>query len=146
MPVEMRVAAFIVTMQTEPSLGVLKLITQYLKKEPSLQVGSFVYSYLKGLSEIKNPAWRNMTISIKTALKYAKPIMPGFQYSKAIISEYYSDYEKLGLIQSFEYLNTPHSALPDTIVYRQDYDFFGFPFGGYEVYFVGVFLLFFFFF
>ena len=133
MPIEMRIGAFIITMQTEPSLGILKLITQHLKKEPSLHVGSFVYSYLKDKSELKNPVLRNMTLTIKTALNYAKPITPGIQYSKAIIKDIYSDYCKSGLINSFEYVNTPHSILPDTIIYRQDYDIVGLPFGGYEV-------------
>ena len=132
-PIEMRIGAFIITMRTEPSLGILKLITQHLKREPSLQVGSFVYSYLKDMSEIKNPIWHNTTLTIKTALKYAKPITPGFQYSKAIIKEIYSEYCKSGLITSFEYLNMPHSILPDTIILRQDYDVVGLPFGGYEV-------------
>ena len=133
LPNEMRVAAFIITMRTEPNLGVLKLITQHLKKEPSLHVGSFVYSYLKSTSELKTPVLRNMTTTIKTALKYAKPITPGFQYSKARINDVYSETFKTGMISSFEYLNNPRSILPEAIIYRQDYDILGFPFGGYEV-------------
>ena len=131
---EMRVGAFIITMRTEPSLGILKLITQHLKKEPSLNVGSFVYSYLKSTSELKTPVLRNITTTIKTALKYAKPITPGIQYSKAIIKDVYSEHFKTGAISSLEYLNSPRSLLPDTIVYRLDTDFVGLPFGGYEVF------------
>ena len=54
-----RIASFVVLMDTEPGYGVLQVITHSLKTETSLQVGSFVYAYLRTIAASSNPAlWK----------------------------------------------------------------------------------------
>ena len=59
-PPSVRLAAFLMTMKTNPSAGVLQFITHGLKKETSMEVVSFVYTYLETLSHSQNPKFYNM--------------------------------------------------------------------------------------
>ena len=54
-PYEVRIAAFLMTMRTKPSLTVMELIAHSLRREDNLQLGSFVYSYLRTVATSRNP-------------------------------------------------------------------------------------------
>ena len=92
-----------------------------------------MYSYLDSLKDCTYPSLKNITATIKKALKYAKPIRPGFQYSKALHADYFADSCKSGMGVSTEYLASERSAMPDTFVHRESFEVIGVPQHGLEV-------------
>ena len=57
-PLEVRVAAFVITMETRPEFGSIQMIAHRLNTEPSIQLASFVYSYLQNLARSYAPDLR----------------------------------------------------------------------------------------
>lgn len=48
-----RLAAITVTMHARPDAGVITALAQQIPNEPSAQVASYIYSYLKAAAESK---------------------------------------------------------------------------------------------
>ena len=59
-PKEVRMASFLVLMKTQPSSSLMQYLTHGLKKETSLEVLSFVYTYLETLSLTEDPTLYNV--------------------------------------------------------------------------------------
>ena len=57
---EVRIAAFIVAMETKPVLSVLQMIAESLVRERNLEVGSYVYTYLRDISVATDPCLKTM--------------------------------------------------------------------------------------
>ena len=55
-----RIAAFLMTMRTYPSLTVLETIVHKIRREDSPQIVSFVSSYLRTVAVAHNPILRHM--------------------------------------------------------------------------------------
>jgi hypothetical protein len=56
----LRMAAVYQLMSTKPERPLLEIITKNLQTEPSLQVGSFVFSYLQSLANSTNPCMQKL--------------------------------------------------------------------------------------
>ncbi|XP_066300354.1 vitellogenin-6-like isoform X2 [Branchiostoma lanceolatum] len=80
---EERTAAFDVVMASNPPLSVLEMIAQSTQRETSNQVGQYVYTCLKKLSESELPKDMRMKTDCKIALRLAKPFNKGIQYSQS---------------------------------------------------------------
>ena len=132
-PEDLRIAGFVIIMQTVPQKGLLRIVGKNLQTENSLQVGSFVYSYLKSRTDFQNPVYRNESNAIKDCLTYAKPFRPGFAFSKNYKWELYSDSVKCSWMPEMAHVMSRNSILPETLLLRNDMDWVGFPFLGYEV-------------
>ncbi|XP_014664674.1 PREDICTED: vitellogenin-6-like [Priapulus caudatus] len=87
---ELRIAAFVTIMQTGPKLPILELLVDQLKMEPSLHVGSFVYSYISSMSNATSQCMKQIVQDAKIALKFGKLYTPGMIYSKGFHNELYS--------------------------------------------------------
>ena len=59
-PKEVRMASFLVLMKTQPSSSLMQYLTHGLKKETSLEVLSFVYTYLEALILTEDPTLYNV--------------------------------------------------------------------------------------
>ncbi|XP_035657366.1 vitellogenin-like [Branchiostoma floridae] len=80
---EERTAAFDVIMASNPPLSVLEMIAQSTQRETSNQVGQYVYTCLKKLSESELPKDARMKRDCTIALRLAKPFNKGIQYSQS---------------------------------------------------------------
>ncbi|XP_078580598.1 vitellogenin-6-like isoform X2 [Branchiostoma floridae x Branchiostoma japonicum] len=80
---EERTAAFDVIMASNPPLSVLEMIAQSTQRETSNQVGQYVYTCLKKLSESELPKDARMKRDCVIALRLAKPFNKGIQYSQS---------------------------------------------------------------
>ena len=61
-PHRIRAAAFLMIMKTTPSTGIMQYMTHGLKKETSMEMVSFVYTYLKAISLSEDPLMFNMYV------------------------------------------------------------------------------------
>lgn len=52
---ELRITAAVVLFESKPSLGLVNVLAATLLKEPSMQVASFVYTYMKALARSTAP-------------------------------------------------------------------------------------------
>ena len=59
-PQMVRVAAFLLIMETRPGFGTIQMIGHSLNTEPSVQVASFAYSYLQNMARTSAPDLRPM--------------------------------------------------------------------------------------
>lgn len=54
-PVEIRMLASVILLETKPSLALISTLIELLLQETDLQVTSFIYSQLKGLAKSRDP-------------------------------------------------------------------------------------------
>lgn len=55
LPAEIRMLACMVLLETKPSIALISVISEVLLEETDLQVASFSYSLLKGISKSRTP-------------------------------------------------------------------------------------------
>jgi hypothetical protein len=57
---DVRVVAFILIMETKPGFTTIQMIGHSLESEPSIQIASFVYSYMQNVARSLMPNLRPM--------------------------------------------------------------------------------------
>ena len=57
---DVRIVAFSVTMDTKPTLSVLQMIAESLVRERNIEVGTYVYTYLRDISVATDPCLKTM--------------------------------------------------------------------------------------
>ncbi|XP_072048254.1 uncharacterized protein [Amphiura filiformis] len=107
---EVRIAAFVVYMDSQPDHLSIQMLGHHLQQEKSRQVGNFIYSYLKGLAESKIPCKKNVTKGAQEALKIAKKWKDGLQYSKSYHWELELMKKKFSTALNVNRLGSPDSA------------------------------------
>jgi len=102
---ELRIVSVYQVLQTLPERSVLDQIARRLFSEPSRQVASFVYTYMKTVSNSSIPCEKRLAEDMKLALRHARH--PHFSYkmgySKLIHKSVYSHQYKLGM--DFDWIN-----------------------------------------
>jgi hypothetical protein len=111
----LRMAAVYQLMSTKPERPLLEIITKNLQTEPSLQVGSFVFSYLQSLANSSNPCLEKLKTDLKLALRFTREINPGMTYSKYVHLSMHDRYKKVGVdVEAFQIFNN-RSILPQVL-------------------------------
>ena len=59
-PLEVRMAALLITVNSGPESGVFTMIAQQIAREPSVQFANFAYTTLKAVAQSELPCNRNM--------------------------------------------------------------------------------------
>ncbi|KAM9004450.1 vitellogenin-2-like [Sarcophilus harrisii] len=114
--VRMMASAFLFEARPPPS--VMAIVTNIMLKEKSLQVASFIYSYMKTISTNYFPDWANMSAVSNIAIKLLNPKLDHltYRYSKAIhVSHFFRDYDA-GAFMRFFILNSPETLFPTSII------------------------------
>ncbi|XP_033117062.1 vitellogenin-4-like [Anneissia japonica] len=109
---ELRIAAYYIVMETKPSLAVVEIITEALRKETNNQVGNFVFSHLTSVSNSTIPCHRNVSLVVKQALRFAKPYNLGAQFSKHIVIGKMLEDLKLGAFLELNHIGQKDSPFP----------------------------------
>jgi hypothetical protein len=111
----LRMAAVYQLMSTKPERPLLEIITKNLQTEPSLQVGSFVFSYLQSLANSSNPCLEKLKADLKLALRFTREINPGMSYSKYVHLSMHDRYKKVGVdVEAFQIFGN-RSILPTVL-------------------------------
>jgi hypothetical protein len=111
----LRMAAVYQLMSTKPERPLLEIITKNLQTEPSLQVGSFVFSYLQSLANSTNPCMQKLSADLKLALRFTREINPGIGYSKYVHLSMHNRYKKVGVdVEAFQIFGN-HSIVPTVL-------------------------------
>ncbi|EDV23033.1 uncharacterized protein TRIADDRAFT_57880 [Trichoplax adhaerens] len=85
---EIRIASVVVIFDTKPSLAVLELVADGVRKEMDQQVASFVYSHLVAVSSNKLKCSQELASNAYLVLKTLKPIGNMFQSRSYLVSAY----------------------------------------------------------
>nr|UPO38357.1 vitellogenin [Sipunculus nudus] len=110
--VDVRIAAFVIIMSSNPGVGKLHLIVHRLKNEPNTQVASFVYSYLKSLSTSTLPCHRVIASLVRYLIIINKPMKMNFMSSKGFMWHKYYEPFGLGAGMDFAFIKRPETILP----------------------------------
>jgi hypothetical protein len=125
-PAVLRMAAVYELMSTKPERPLLEIITKNLQTEPSLQVGSFAYSYLQSLANSTNPCLQKLKADVKLALRFTREINPGIGYSKYIHFSMHNQYKKVGYdLEAFQVFGN-NSVVPNFLGLTLNKNFMGF--------------------
>jgi hypothetical protein len=93
-----RIAACYMIMQTLPERPILDQIAKMVFHERSLQVASFVYSYMDTLANSTNPCEKKFVTDMRLALRHIKKIdTSALKYSKITRIPMHSVHHKIGL-------------------------------------------------
>jgi hypothetical protein len=83
-PTQVRIAAFVIILATQPELPAIQEVAQSLNREVDLDVASYVYSSLTTLANSTDPCLKNVTRDIRLALEFASPINADWRHSKGL--------------------------------------------------------------
>uniref|UniRef100_A0AAR2IMM4 Vitellogenin domain-containing protein n=1 Tax=Pygocentrus nattereri TaxID=42514 RepID=A0AAR2IMM4_PYGNA len=84
---EARMVACIVLFETKPSAALMSTIAGAIEKEPSKEVASFAYSYIKSLTRSTAPDLMNVAAAANVAVRILTPIMTGAAGTAFIIND-----------------------------------------------------------
>ena len=73
-----RIAAFLITMESEPCSGVLQVVAEELKKTSSIDVLTFVTEYLKKVTTSDDPKMHDLKMKVMAMLETLQTVDGGF--------------------------------------------------------------------
>ncbi|XP_041063776.1 vitellogenin-like [Carcharodon carcharias] len=115
---ELRMRAFIVLMETKPSLALIASVTDSLVRETNLQVTSFGYSYMKSLAESSAPELQSLAASCNLAVKRLnqKCSTLSYRYSKGLHFGAFKDKLLAGVDANVYLIKKSEGILPTTAI------------------------------
>ncbi|XP_078416809.1 vitellogenin-like [Cetorhinus maximus] len=115
---ELRMRAFIVLMETKPSLALIASVTDSLVRETNLQVTSFGYSYMKSLAGSSVPELQSLAASCNLAIKRLnqKCSTLSYRYSKGLHFGAFKDKLLAGIDANVYLIKKSEGILPTTAV------------------------------
>ncbi|NXK02955.1 VIT1 protein, partial [Herpetotheres cachinnans] len=109
-----RMLAAVVLLETKPGLPILMTIANAVLKEPSMQVASFIYSYLRALGRSTAPDLQVMASACRMAIRVLSPKFDrsGYQFSKVFRFSMFKEFLMSGLAAKYLVLNNAGSLIP----------------------------------
>uniref|UniRef100_A0A8C4V6Y0 Phosvitin n=1 Tax=Falco tinnunculus TaxID=100819 RepID=A0A8C4V6Y0_FALTI len=109
-----RMLAAVVLLETKPGLPILMTIANAVLKEPSMQVASFIYSYLRALGRSTAPDLQVMASACRMAIRVLSPKFDrsGYQFSKVFRFSMFKEVLMSGLAAKYLVLNNAGSLIP----------------------------------
>ncbi|NXA31647.1 VIT1 protein, partial [Eudromia elegans] len=123
----LRMLAALVLLETKPGLPILMTLADAVLKEPSMQVASFMYSYLRALGRSTAPDVQEMASACRMAVRVLSPKFDrsGYQFSKVFRFSMFKDFLMTGLAAKYLVLNNAGSTIPAMAVSQLRTHFFG---------------------
>ncbi|XP_048107993.1 LOW QUALITY PROTEIN: vitellogenin-like [Alosa alosa] len=115
---ELRMVAAVVLFETKPTVALVSTIASVLKKETSMQIVSFVYSYIRSLTRSTVPDYATVAAASNVAIKILSPKLDrlSYRYSKAIHLDLYKSPVMVGAAGSAFIINDGATILPTAVV------------------------------
>ncbi|XP_072920017.1 vitellogenin-like [Hemitrygon akajei] len=115
---QMRIRAFIVLMETKPSMALVATVTDSLIRDTNLHLTSFAYSYMKSLSGTLVPEQHSLAAVFNVAVKRLsqKCDTLSYQYSKGIHFGLFSDRFLAGIDTNLYLLKKLDGILPTSAI------------------------------
>ncbi|NWS51043.1 VIT1 protein, partial [Chunga burmeisteri] len=109
-----RMLAAVVLLETKPGLPILTTLADAVLKEPSMQVASFIYSYLRALGRSTAPDLQVMASACRMAIRVLNPKFDrsGYQFSKVFRFSMFKEFLMSGLAAKYLVLNNAGSLIP----------------------------------
>ncbi|NXD06927.1 VIT1 protein, partial [Nothocercus nigrocapillus] len=123
----LRMLAALVLLETKPGLPIVMTLADAVLKEPSMQVASFIYSYLRALGRSTAPDVQEMASACRMAIRVLSPKFDrsGYQFSKVFRFSMFKDFLMTGLAAKYLVLNNAGSTIPAMAVSQLRTHFFG---------------------
>uniref|UniRef100_UPI0012FE7F31 LIPOVITELLIN (LV-1N, LV-1C) n=1 Tax=Ichthyomyzon unicuspis TaxID=30308 RepID=UPI0012FE7F31 len=114
---ELRIRSCIVFFESKPSVALVSMVAVRLRREPNLQVASFVYSQMRSLSRSSNPEFRDVAAACSVAIKMlgSKLDRLGCRYSKAVHVDTFNARTMAGVSADYFRINSPSGPLPRAV-------------------------------
>ncbi|XP_063057820.1 vitellogenin-like isoform X3 [Engraulis encrasicolus] len=115
---ELRMVAAVVLFETRPPVALVSTIANVLKKETSMQIVSFVYSYIRSLTKSTAPDLAGVAAASNVAMKILSPKLDrlSYRYSKAIHLDIFRSPVMAGAAGTAFIINDGATLLPRAIV------------------------------
>ncbi|NXJ74285.1 VIT1 protein, partial [Trogon melanurus] len=122
-----RMTAAVVLLETKPGLSTLMTVADAVLKEPSMQVASFIYSYLRALGRSTAPDLQAMASACRMAVRALSPKFDksGYQFSKVFRFSIFKEFLMSGLAAKYLVLNNAGSLIPTIAVSQLRTHFLG---------------------
>ncbi|XP_042564889.1 vitellogenin isoform X4 [Clupea harengus] len=117
---ELRMVAAVVLFETKPTVALVSTIASVLKKETSMQIVSFVYSYIRSLTRSTAPDYATVAAASNIAIKILSPKLDrlSYRFSKAIHLDIYRSSMMAGAAGSVFIINDGATILPTAVVVK----------------------------
>ncbi|XP_049321622.1 vitellogenin-like isoform X3 [Astyanax mexicanus] len=115
---EVRMVACIALFETKPSAALMSTVAGAMDKEPSMEVASFAYSYIKSLTRSMSPDLINVAAAANVAIRMLCPKMDRLSYlsSTALHLDLYVSPFMVGAAGSAFIINDAATILPRAVV------------------------------
>ncbi|XP_049321621.1 vitellogenin-like isoform X2 [Astyanax mexicanus] len=115
---EVRMVACIALVETKPSAALMTTVAGAMDKEPSMEVASFAYSYIKSLTRSMSPDLMNVAAAANVAIRMLCPKMDRLSYlsSTALHLDLYVSPVMVGAAGSAFIINDAATILPRAVV------------------------------
>ncbi|NXX84558.1 VIT1 protein, partial [Urocolius indicus] len=122
-----RMLAAVVLLETKPGLPTLMTLADAVLKESSMQVTSFIYSYLRALGRSTAPDLQAMASACRIAVRALSPKFDrsGYQFSKVFRFSMFKDSLMSGLAAKDLVLNNAGSLIPTVAISQLQARFLG---------------------
>ncbi|KFV46604.1 Vitellogenin-1 [Tyto alba] len=109
-----RMLAAVVLLETKPGLPIVTTLADAVLKEPSLQVASFIYSYLRALGRSTAPDLQVMASACRMAIRVLSPKFDrsGYLFSKVFRFSMFKEFLMSGLAAKYLVLNNAGGLIP----------------------------------
>jgi hypothetical protein len=126
-PRELRQAAFVVIINSNPSYTTLQMIAHRLRHEPSNQIRTLVYSSLINLAEVSThePEHDTLIKNARLIIKTIPPVNVGPHDSMSVLLNQFSDKLDMGGALNIFKIKSKDSLLPEAIVANLQGTLFG---------------------
>ncbi|XP_053094184.1 vitellogenin 3, phosvitinless [Pangasianodon hypophthalmus] len=117
-PVEIRMLASVIFLETKPSLALISTLTELLLQETDLQVASFIYSQLRGIARSRIPDDHYLSTVCNIAVKILSRKLGwlSYRFSKALRFDWFRDDLLMGTSRVLYLLKNGTSAIPTEII------------------------------
>uniref|UniRef100_A0A8C1RKD2 Vitellogenin-like n=1 Tax=Cyprinus carpio TaxID=7962 RepID=A0A8C1RKD2_CYPCA len=126
LPAEIRMLACMVLLETKPSIALISVISEVLLEETDLQVASFSYSLLKGISKSRTPDNQHLSTACNIAIKILTPKLGhlSYRYSKNVHLDWFHDDFLFGTSADI-YMLQNESLIPTKLMLKGKMHFIG---------------------
>ncbi|XP_075340505.1 vitellogenin 3, phosvitinless [Odontesthes bonariensis] len=127
LPTDIRILAFMILVDTKPSMALVYTVTTHLLVEKDLHVASFAYSYFKSLARSRTPDNHFLSTASSVAVKILAPKFGrlSYHYSKAMRMDWFNDDLLTGAASEIFMLRSAASLFPTEIMTKGDFHFIG---------------------
>uniref|UniRef100_A0A8C8AZE7 Phosvitin n=1 Tax=Otus sunia TaxID=257818 RepID=A0A8C8AZE7_9STRI len=122
-----RMLAAVVLLETKPGLPIVTTLADAVLKEPSMQVASFIYSYLRALGRSTAPDLQVMASACRMAIRVLSPRfdISGYRFSKVFRFSIFKEFLMSGLAAKYLVLNNAGSFIPTMAISQLRTHFLG---------------------